>query len=256
MINRKAGLFFGLIVLVCVFFTTCNWDNPVMEKWWKEESEDPYYVPITKTVPQIVYETIIEQQTQYIYEEIEKVVIIHEPEVVTQYITLPPEVLLQYIEIINIDFIVFSGDSQAYDEQISPSGGTNLTGQEMSSNHAIFDATKNDLITNADYMLILHGHANPVTGTAAEAVELAALSLARANSVKAALLTSYGVPPFPPPPSPLSDIDDRITTKGYGGERNISGSSLTYAGLNRRVEVILFRILTAPATGTGTGGGG
>jgi hypothetical protein len=33
-----------------------------------------------------------------------------------------------------------------------------------------------------------------------------------------------------------------MTTRGYGGGRNIAGSSQTYAGLNRRVEAILFKV--------------
>ncbi|MCL1817585.1 MAG: hypothetical protein FWG35_01550 [Spirochaetaceae bacterium] len=234
MINRNARLIFGLIVLVCAFFTTCNWDNPVMEKWWEEKSDDPYYVPITKTVPHIIYETIIQQETKYIYQEIIQYIPSPPPDPV------PPEVLLQYIDIINIEFIIFAGDSTNYNGPPGSPGGTVLTAQEKTSNDAIVASMESALAVNPDYYLILHGHANPVTGTAAEALELAALSLSRANAVAA----EFTDPPI---------AANRITTKGYGGDRNISGFSSTYAGLNRRVEVILFEILTAPAPG---GGGG
>jgi outer membrane protein OmpA-like peptidoglycan-associated protein len=92
-----------------------------------------------------------------------------------------------------------------------------------------------------DYMLILHGHANPVTGDAAEAVQLTQMSLARADSVKNMLASIYtgGEP-----------LDNRITTKGFGGDRNVSVSgSSVYSSLNRRVEAILFTIATTPVSG-------
>jgi hypothetical protein len=43
---KNTKLFFG--ILICSFFITCNFDNPIMEKWWEE---DPFYVPIIKTLP-------------------------------------------------------------------------------------------------------------------------------------------------------------------------------------------------------------
>jgi outer membrane protein OmpA-like peptidoglycan-associated protein len=100
-----------------------------------------------------------------------------------------------------------------------------------------------EALKSKDYMLILHGHANPVTGTAAEAVQLAQISLDRANSVKEKLKTVY---------TGDESLDNRITTKGYGGMRNVSttGSS-AYSSLNRRVEAILFTIDIAPVSDGG-----
>ena len=240
MTNKKAKLVHVFIILACVFNITCS--NPIMEKWWIEEPEDPYYIAITKSVPQIVYETIIEDHNIYytIYEKLP-------PEIQTVYVQVPPEILLQYIDIINIEFIIFAGDSKTYGEKNSPTGGTSLTAQEMTSNDSIINAVAGNLEDNTDYMLILHGHANPVTGTAAEALELAELSKSRADSVKSELLKNnyYSSGSIP------LDLNNRITTRGYGGGRNISGSSSTYAGLNRRVEVILFEVLDSPASSGG-----
>ena len=233
MLNKNAALVFGLVLLICVCFTTC--ENPVMKKWWVDPAAaaepEPDYIAITKTIAQLVYETIIEKE--YIYEQLPP-----------QIITAPPEIMLQYIDIINIEYIIFAGDSVIYNQVISPTGGTPLTTQEENSNKSIVTAMAGELNNtgNEGYMLILHGHANPVTGTVAEAIELAQISLARANAVADEFKES-----------PYSIASDRITTKGYGGGRNISGASTSYASLNRRVEAILFQILDEPKTG---GGGG
>jgi flagellar motor protein MotB len=90
-------------------------------------------------------------------------------------------------------------------------------------------------------MLILHGNANPVTGTEEEKDELIEISNKRAVSVAEALNAEYEKLPgsaagvYP---------SERVTTSGYGGERNLAEGSTSYAGLNRRVEMILFRIET------------
>ena len=97
------------------------------------------------------------------------------------------------------------------------------------------------LVNNPNYMLILHGNANPVTGTDEEKEELIKISNERAVSVAKALNEEYRKHPkgadgvYP---------SNRVTTSGYGGERNLAGGSTPYAGLNRRVEMILFRVET------------
>jgi len=267
---------FILIILVCFSFTTCNVDNPIISTWWTEEDieSDFNYVAIIKDVPLLIYETIVEDH--YIYETVEN--IIYETVYVdtpgeTIYIErpLPPEILLQHIDIKAIEFIIFSGDQTKYNWSAHPPAISHLTHQEQTTNNKILQEMLTDLEMNNDYFLILHGHANPITGTAAETLELSEISTARAESVRDAIgwVSENGVPdcydpsvginPQGPPNLVTSDPDDddnfpemskehelygRITTKGYGGGRNIAGSSATYAGLNRRVEMILFTVST------------
>jgi hypothetical protein len=379
---KKNKSIFGLMLLFCFCFIACNFENPIMERWWvTPEPEEPFYVPIIKTLPpEVLYQTIVE--TDYIYETIyeqlpPEVVIqyvpqyIHEtdyetvyeyiyetqyqtiykeitrnptpeeiqefikqlppeyvfqylteeqeeyietllppeveyielppetiiqyedvyqyiyeteyqtiykeitrnptpeeiqefikqlpPETIFQYLTdvqiqyikdqippdvivqqLPPEIWLQSISIVDIEYIIFSGDATAYNVNSPTPGGTSLTTQEKATNTDIVNVMA-DALKNADYMLILHGHANPVYGTPAEAEELKQISLARADSVKERLIGLYtGDEP----------LDNRITTKGYGGERNVSVSgSSAYSSLNRRVEAILFTIQTSSESG-------
>jgi outer membrane protein OmpA-like peptidoglycan-associated protein len=156
----------------------------------------------------------------------------------------PPtkEVILQRIRIIDIEFILFSGDARIYDGP-SPTGGTNLTAAEIATNDANITAMANALLANPEYMIILHGHANPVTFTPAERQDLMSLSMDRALAVEAKLKEKYdalNMPPVEPPFSP------RASSTWYGGERNLAASSSTYAGLNRRVEMILFTVETVP----------
>jgi hypothetical protein len=285
---------FVLAALVCICFAACDWDNPIMEKWWEEPPEEPLYVPIIKSLPpEQIYETIIEEEYIYqtIYEKLPPEVIIEQlpPEIIIQYVTdadiqnylnglppeeildklteeqiayitsklppkviieqippeviikqLPPQILLQSISIIDIEYIIFSGDATVYNGNSPTSGGTSLTSQEKSTNNDIVSAMA-ELLKSKDYMLILHGHANPVTNTAEEAEQLKQISIDRANAVKTRLASIY---------SGGEPLDNRITTKGYGGERNVSLSgSSAYSSLNRRVEAILFTIVTIPASG-------
>jgi outer membrane protein OmpA-like peptidoglycan-associated protein len=246
-----------------------------MEKWWEE---DPFYVPIIKTLPpEEIYKTVV--NTVYIYEKIYEQLplgIITQdvtdgailayiatipPETLFQNLTdaqkqyikekippeviiqqLPQQIILQSISIVDIEYIIFSGDATTYNANSPTSGGTSLTSQERATNDDIVNVLA-QMLRNADYMLILHGHANPVTGTLAEASQLDQISLARANAVKTKLETIYsgGVP-----------LDTRITTKGYGGVRTVSttGTSST-SSLNRRVEAILFTIDTTSMIGGG-----
>jgi outer membrane protein OmpA-like peptidoglycan-associated protein len=286
---KNAKIIIVLITLICAFFAACDWGNPIMEKWWIEPTpnrpEEPIYVPIIKTLPpEKIYETIKEDEVIYetIYEKLPPEVIVQQlpPEVIIQYVTdaeilekirnippenildyltdtqieyiksqippevyiqqLPPQIFLQSISIVDIEYIIFSGDATAYNANSPTSGGTNLTTQEKTTNDDIVNVMA-QMLRNPNYMLILHGHANPVTGTAAEAVQLTQISEDRANAVKTKLKTVYtgGEP-----------LDNRITAKGYGGERNISmtGSSAT-SSLNRRVEAILFTIDTTQVSG-------
>jgi hypothetical protein len=302
-----------------------------MEKWWKEP--EVVYVPITKMVPQITYETVIEQEyiyktvfvqlpaeviydtvieyqtiyetiieyvpeyvyeviteTEYviiydkIYEEVEKIVItppskediiqyikdnpaeviniikenpnwkeilkeiikeIPPGEIIT-YLTddqikyiisqQPPQLILQTITIINIEYIIFSGDASVYNGN-SPTGGTNLNTQEKNSNDTSVSAMAKALVDHPDYLIMLHGHANPTSFTEGETLELMKLSEDRARAVETALRGK-----FMALNSGTGIDDDRVSVSGYGGDKNLFGSNSTYTGLNRRVEMILVRV--------------
>jgi hypothetical protein len=198
--------------------------------------------------PENILDYLTKEQIDYLTkEQIETITSQIPPRVIVEYLPpevviqqLPPQILLQSISIIDIEYIIFSGDATAYNVNSPTPGGTSLTTQEKATNDDIVNVMA-QMLRNQNYMLILHGHANPVTGTAAEAVQLTQISLDRANAVRDRLKSLYtdGV-----------SLDDRITTKGYGGERNVTmtGSSAT-SSLNRRVEAILFMIATAPASG-------
>jgi outer membrane protein OmpA-like peptidoglycan-associated protein len=188
---------------------------------------------IKQLPPETIFQYLTDEQIQYIKDRIP-------PEVIIQQ--LPPQIWLQSILIADIEYIIFSGDATVYNVNSPTLGGTNLTVQEKATNDDIINVMA-EALKSKDYMLILHGHANPVTGTAAEAVQLAQISLDRANSVSDRLKSLYtGDEP----------LDNRITTKGYGGLRNVSttGSS-AYSSLNRRVEAILFMIDVAPVSDGG-----
>ena len=255
---------FWLIIamaLALLNFVTC--ENQIMETWWgMKEQRDVYdYVAIIKDTPYLVFETIVEERT--IYQEI----IIYYPEYIDR--PLPPEILLQHIDIKSIEFIIFSGDQTEYNWPAAGGAVSNLTEQEQLTNNKILKDVWEALKTNdggddypEKYFLILHGHANPLSGTASEAAELEKISNARATAVRNAIGHGYNggtmpisaVPGVNPSPNITNyimpqthDLSDRITTRGYGGDKNIASSnSLTYAGLNRRVEAILFTITEVP----------
>jgi len=337
MTKRNAVFFFSLILFASASFTTCNWENPVMDKWWVDEKPaEPSYVGLIKYIPEIYYEEIIKDNIVYetihdtitvqlppeiIYEmvyielppqvitqiiteieyvEVETIVeklvekevpvptppdretfiewlngasdedkqvvkeIVKEylteqdiieiiqktpPDVLIKYLTdeqikyiiqqQPPAMLLQSIKIIDIEYIIFAGDSSVYNDPNPPNAGSALTAQAKATNNSIVNAAIKTLRDDPDCLVLLHGHANPVTGTQAETDELEALSLARADAVKAQIH------------SVASDVDlGRIDTKGFAGEGNIV-SSTSNADLNRRVEVIIFKLDTTQISSGG-----
>jgi len=366
--TRRAFFGFVLLALVSACFIAC--ENPVISKWWDEKEPEFQYIPVLKTVPQISYETIINEKlvtiieqlppkviyeyiyttlppeiiTQIVTEEkeviVEKIVevevikevikeivkentvyleptpeqiieyikenpevilevireseVIREevikvileyltdeqikeiiqnlpPEIIFEYLTeiqikyiidqlppdkiieylteeqikyiidqQPPHVILQSIHIIGIEYILFSGNAEVYNAPPGPGGASDLTAQERTSNDRIIDSMVQLLVDNPGFLIIFHGHANPVTFTPEELAELEVISLNRANSAADTLVRRYldfsgGTP-----------INDgrRVSAVGYGGVNNISLPEGTYAGLNRRVEVILFEIQT------------
>ena len=259
--KRAVLSFFILIAFICVSFTACK--NPIIIKWWDEEAE---YFALIKSVPQYVYETIIQETV--VYEEVEKIILIKDPTIVIVEKPMPPEVLLQHIEIVNIEFVIFSGDQTNYNWAAKTTTGTYVTPQEQDTNNRIVTEIASDFETRShgpdkdnDLFIILHGHANPVYNTPQEIQELQDLSLGRAKSVRDAIAQMYTNPSYSLPKATPADntvtipemqstheMAGRMTVKGYGGGRNMSGASSSYAGLNRRVEVILFRITTDPVS--------
>jgi hypothetical protein len=332
---------FLITAFVCVCFVTCSFDNPIIAKWWDDKEPEPEYIPITKMIPQVTYETvydtvikyqtihdtvfvqlppevihdtiiqevekdvpvyiyqtIIEQvpeivfititETKYetihdtIIQEVEKIVpgppseddikeyikdhievvlkIIQEdpnwkdiikeiiqkipPEELVTYLTddqikyiiqqQPPQIILQTLNIVDIEYIVFAGNAEQYNGLPGAGASSALTSQEISSNNASVSAIAKALKENPEYLIMLHGHANPVDFTDGETVELKKLSEDRAKAVETELRTKFkalndGV-----------DIDDsRVSVSGYGGEKVLFSNNSAYTPLNRRVEMIL-----------------
>jgi len=288
--KRNKLFFVGLIIMLCAILTTC--ENPILKKWWVGEEEDFDYVAIIKDVPILIYETIVEDH--YIYQTIYNKIIQYVPEYITEYVyqevpgetiyiqvpgkaepievpgppvyiekPMPPEILMQYIEILSIEFIIFSGNQTNYNWPSTNTSGTSLTIQEQSTNNKIVQELVAELRNNVDYFLILHGHSNPIDFSQSELEELMEISTKRAVAVQNAIVLDYDgetlpVPSTPPPSQYIPpmiaghDLIGRISTKGYGGGRNVAGPSSSYSGLNRRVEAILFRIVEEPATMVGT----
>ena len=229
--KKNIKLIFGLLVLV-VGFTTCQ--NEIMEKWWVKGDDDPEYIALMKQLPilEVVKETVKEE------------------------ISLPPGKVLQNIKIINIEYILFSGESFMYNGLPYAGATTNLTDAERKSNNTNILAMAEELRDFPQYQLILHGHANPVFGTDQEKGDLMLLSTNRALAVRAILMdlyddgvTAFNNPPFgsafTPSASQMPLNSSRLGVRGYGGGRNLGSAS--YAGLNRRVEMILIQIETADA---------
>jgi len=235
---KAINVFIHFFILIFTFVTLTTCENPIIEKWWEEEVEAEYdYVALIKNIP--IYEAIIEKEViyNYIYQYIDL-----PPEVKIEYVyvekPLPPEILLQHIKVVDIEFILFSGDQKEYNAP-STTGGTSLkTEEELLNDSNIMDMA-DSLKKNDQQLIILHGHANPVTNTQQELDELKELSTGRAEAV-AGELGRYDI----------KKLEERMTVRGYGGGKNISGSgSTTYAGLNRRVEMILIEIETIPGKG-------
>jgi len=224
-----------IIMIASASLTTC--ENQIINKWWEDDELD--YVALIKNIP--IYEAIIEEKT--VYEFIYQTIYLTLPqEIVIEYVyvekPLPPEILLQYINVVDIEFVLFSGDQKEYNKP-STTGGTSLKPEEISLNKLIVKEMADSLKLNDKQLIILHGHANPVSNTPDELIQLEELSSYRAAEV-ARELEKENIP----------DLENRITVRGYGGGKNLSGSgSSTYAGLNRRVEMILIEIETVPGNG-------
>jgi len=178
---------------------------------------------IKEIPPKDIVEYLTDEQIQYIVSQ------------------QPPQKILQSIKIIGIEYIIFAGDSSIFNGPHGTSANTSLTDQEIAYNTSTVKTMALLMIDHPTYIAMLHGHANPVTFTDGEKSDLIKLSNDRANAVRQVLLTEYkkltekpNTPPF----------DDRVSTSGYGGEKVLFGNNTQYTALNRRVEMILFEIVT------------
>ena len=222
---------------------------------------------VTITMPpdkETFIEWLTEEATPADKEEIIKILIKDiEPEELIKYLTdeqikyiisqQPPQFVLQSIEIIGIEYIIFSGDSRVYNGNSPTVGGTSLIDKEKEYNDSTVASVALALANNPDYFIMLHGHANPTTFTDGETVELMQLSMDRANAVKVILNNVVketeatetnngavvGVKTYPG-----GIPEEIITVSGYCGQKNLFGNNTMYTALNRRVEMILFRIKT------------
>jgi hypothetical protein len=151
----------------------------------------------------------------------------------------PPQIVLQTIQIIDIEYIVFAGNADKYNGPHGAGATTDLSAQEKNSNDVSVSDMVRALKDHPDYLIMLHGHANPTEFTDGETGELKKISEDRAKSVEAELRTKFKAI------SGGVDIEDtRVSVSGYGGEKILFGSNSAYTGLNRRVEMILVRVGT------------
>jgi hypothetical protein len=193
-------------------------------KYIKENSDDPV---IKKIIKEIISKIPPEEIMTYLTDEQIKYIINKQP----------PQIILQTITIIDIEYIIFSGDTSEYNGNSPKTGGTNLSPQEKSTNDTIINAMAKALVDNPEYLMILHGHANPTTTSQDEIDVLKKLSEDRAKAVGTVLkakFSQFG--------GNTAGWDTRVSSNGYGGEKNLSVTNSTYSGLNRRVEMILVKV--------------
>jgi len=213
-------------------------------------------ITIIKDMPE--FETIVKEYIKDHFDEVIKIIndspdrdeIIKEiiklitPDQIMNYLTedqikyileqQPPEVILQTITIIDIEYIIFAGNADQYNGPPGTGGNTPLTSQEKGSNDASVSDIAKALKDHPDYLIMLHGHANPTAFTDAEIGDLEKLSVDRAKAVEVKLREQYKAI------NGGTDIDDtRVSVSGYGGEKVLFGNNSAYTPLNRRVEMIL-----------------
>jgi len=216
-------------------------DKESIIKWLK----DPENANDTKEIIKEIKELIPEEVLKEIIKEIP-------PKDIMDYLTdeqikyivsqQPAKKILQSIKIIGIEYIVFAGDSDKVNGPHGPKASTNLTAQETAYNTSSIKEMAKLLMDNPTYLLMLHGHANPTEFTDGETLVLETLSLNRANDVRRVLLEEYNN--LPVNPANNLKFDDRVSCSGYGGEKTLFGDNTQYTPLNRRVEMILFDIVT------------
>ncbi|WP_461245740.1 OmpA family protein [Treponema sp. R6D11] len=176
--------------------------------------------------PQDIIEYLTDEQIKYIIEQ------------------QPPSMILQSIRIIGIEYVIFAGDSSTVNGDHGSAANTNLTDQEKAYNTSTIKEMAQLMKDNPTYIIMLHGHANPVTFTDEEKVELTTLSNDRAEDVERVFIAEYNALDKQPATYDNPNLKGRISCSGYGGEKTLFANNTSYSALNRRVEMILFEIVT------------
>ena len=214
-------LAFGLLVTVLLSFTACQ--NPIIETWWQERGmdmpflEEGYHTIIKRLPPQI----------KYIFVE------------VMNTIQAPGEVIIQSLDIIEIQYIIFAGNQTEYNNrQPAPPGTSWLTDAQFNTNRAYIASMVQTLRDNPDFFVVIHGHANPTLqpgqpGYELDLADCERIAQERADSV-AQEFESWGI------------NASRIKTNGFASNRPIADP--THPELNRRVEVIIVNITSIEVT--------
>jgi len=161
----------------------------------------------------------------------------------------PPQMILQSIRIIGIEYVIFAGDSFTVNGPAVAPATTQLTAQEKAYNTSTIGYMAQLLKENTAYIIMLHGHANPTSFTDGEKSELTTLSNNRANDVRRVLMSEYNKLDGKSADYENPNLKDRVSCSGYGGEKTLFGNNTTYTALNRRVEMILFEIVTTVIDG-------
>jgi len=231
-------------------------DKDTIIQWLKDPANEDDVKEIIKIIKDMIPEEVVKE----IIKEID-------PKDIMEYLTdeqikyivekQPPSMILQSIRIIGIEYVIFAGSSDKVNGSPAPGANTPLTAQEIAYNTSTIKEMAQLLKDNPTYILMLHGHANPVTFTDTEKDELTALSNDRAKDVKRVLMAEYNGLKGENPinytnPTDNPDLNGRVSCSGYGGEKTLFANNNNYTPLNRRVEMILFEIVTtvvAPNSG-------
>jgi len=151
---------------------------------------------------------------------------------------LNPDMAFQVLNVVTIHYVIFAGEQLEFNNPNPGIGGSSmLTPPQVQFNASIIDIAAEMLIDRPQYRVILHGNANPVLHTTDESIQLAQISLTRANNTAAALAAA-----FTTKGGDINNLMGRMRTVGYGGGLTISDP--LHADLNRRVEVIIFTVET------------
>ncbi|GBU29488.1 hypothetical protein R84B8_03055 [Treponema sp. R8-4-B8] len=223
-------------------------DKDSIIQWLKDPANKNDVEEIIKEIKDLIPEDVIKE----IIKEIPpKDIMEYLTDEQIQYIVSqqPSHMILQSIRIIGIEYVIFAGDSSVVNGPHGPNANTNLTDQEKAFNSSTIKEMAQQLEDHPSYLIMLHGHANPTLFTEGETVELSQLSNDRANDVRRVLMAEYnGINGENPinytNPSDNPDLKDRVSCSGYGGEKVLFGNNTAYTALNRRVEMILFEIVT------------
>jgi hypothetical protein len=224
-------------------------DKDTIIEWLKDPANKEDVEEIIRIIKELIPVDVIKE----IIEEIP-------PEEIIEYLTdeqikyivkqQPPQMILQSIRIIGIEYVIFAGDSPVVNGPPVAPATTQLTAQERAYNTSTIENMAKLLIDEPDYIIMLHGHANPTSFTDGEKNDLIKLSNNRATDVRRVLMSEYNkLDSNKPAAYENPNLKDRVSCSGYGGEKTLFGNNTTYTALNRRVEMILFEIVTTVIDG-------